>query len=47
MYSRILKEFHVLNENFKKFFQITVRDIYNPVVYSYNSTVNSMYGVFL
>ena len=45
--SRILKDFHVLKENFKTFFSITVRDIYIPVVINENSKVKVMYGVFL
>ena len=47
IYSRILKEFHVLKENFKKFFSITVRDIYIPVVINDNSTEKVKYIVFL
>ena len=49
IYSRTLKEFHVLKENFKKFFQIlyamhvsTFRLFINE-----NSTVNAMCGVLL
>ena len=48
IYSRTLKEFHVLKKNLKKFFQIvyaihvsTFRLFINE-----NSTVNAMYGVF-
>ena len=40
-------DFHVLKENFKTFFSITVRDIYIPFVINENSKVKVMYGVFL
>ena len=48
IYSRILKEFHVLKENFKKFFLIIVHDISHiPVVINENSKEKVKYSVFL
>ena len=47
IYSRILKEFHVLKENFRKFFSITVCDIYIPVVINEKSKEKVIFSVFL
>ena len=47
IYSRILKEFHVLNENFTSFFQLLYAIATLRLFINENSTVNAMYGVFL